>query len=73
MPDKKAKQKIKKLNKKLQKLEKSFKKMELRPCKGDEELKQKEIDLVLLREQIHDLERERDSLIYTWGIMHGDE
>ena len=67
MPDKKTKQKIKKLNKELQELEKAYHRMEMRPCKGDKELKQKDIDLRLLREQIHALEIEQDSLIYTWG------
>ena len=67
MPDKNAKQRIKKLNKKIQEFEKAYHRMEMRPCKGDKDLKQKDIDLRMLREQIHALERERDSLIYIAG------
>ena len=66
MPDKKAKKKIKELNKKIKEFEKAYHRMEMRPCKGDKDLKRREIDLKRLREQIHALERERDTFIYTW-------
>ena len=67
MPDKIAKKKIKKLNKKIKEFEKAYHRMEMRPCKGDKDLKQRDVDLRMLRVQIYDLERERDSLIYTWA------
>jgi len=66
MPDKKAKKKIKELNKKIKELEKAFQGLQIRPCKGDKDLKQRDVDLRTLREQIYAVERERDSLIYTW-------
>ena len=66
MPDKKAKKKIKEFNKKKKELEKAYQKMEIRPCKGDKDLKERDVDMRRLREQIHALERKRGSLIYTW-------
>ena len=65
MPDKIDKKKIKKLNKKIKGIEKAYHRMEMRPCKGDKDLKQRDIELRMLREQIHALERERDTLMYT--------
>ena len=66
MTDKKTKKKVKELNKKMKELEKAFQRMQICPCKGDKDLKQREVDLRTLREQIYALERERDYLIYTW-------
>ena len=66
MAERKVKKTIKDLNKKIKKLEKAFHKMEMRPCKGDEDLKQREIDLRMLRQEIYALEQERDTLVYKW-------
>ena len=51
MIDKEAKKKLKRIQKNIKKLKKDLDKLELRPCQNDEELKQKEQDLILLDAQ----------------------
>ena len=66
MPNKKVKQRIKELDKKIKELKEEFRKMEIRPCMGDRDLREREVDLKRLKEKIHATENERASLIYTW-------
>lgn len=48
----------KKLKKEISILKIKFRDIELRPCYGDEDLKQKDSDLALLRQEIYKLEKE---------------
>jgi len=43
-----------------------FKKVEVRPCKGDADIIQKEKDIEDLKNRIHSLRIKRDQYIYTW-------
>jgi hypothetical protein len=67
MPSKQnRKKKIKELEKGLDELMEEYINMELRPCRGDADLRQREKDLEMLKEKIYELEKERDSHLYTW-------
>ena len=65
MTKKKDRSKAKKLEKEFDELNKVLTKMELRPCKGDTELKQKEEDIKELKEKINQLELDLDRHKYT--------
>ena len=54
----------KKIQKQIDKLENLLNRLEIRPCKGDNEIKQKEIEVADLKNQIHSLKNERDGHIY---------
>jgi hypothetical protein len=41
--------------------------MELRPCHGDLDLIERDKELGLLKEKIYELEKERDTYLYTWS------
>ena len=67
MPDKQNKKKaIKELKKEIEKLRDEYEKIELRPCQGDADLHQRQNELEILKSKIYELEKERDSQIYTW-------
>ncbi|MFC1862906.1 hypothetical protein ACFL1Z_03015 [Thermodesulfobacteriota bacterium] len=59
--DKKA---LKKIQKQIDKEENLLNRLEIRPCKGDNEIKQKEIEIADLKNQIHSLKNDRDGYIY---------
>jgi hypothetical protein len=66
MPNKKSRKKlIKELQKELDDLIEEYIKMELRPCRGDADLHQREKDLEMLRQKIRIAEREIDRHLYT--------
>jgi hypothetical protein len=66
MPSKKNRKKIiKELHKKLDELMEEHIKMELRPCRGDADLRQREKDLEMLKEKIRIAEKDLDKHIYT--------
>jgi len=67
MTDRKTKKELKKLNKEMAEFERLYDELEINPCKNDVELKEKDQALKELREEIHELERRRDRLMYTWS------
>jgi hypothetical protein len=48
----------KKLRKEINTMKMKFRDIELRPCYGDEDLKKKDSDLTILRQEIYKLEKE---------------
>ena len=58
------KKEAKKIQKQIDKLENLLNRLEIRPCKGDNEIKQKEIEIADLKNQIHSLKNESDGHIY---------
>ena len=58
------KKEAKKIQKQIDKLENLLNRLEIRPCKGDNEIKQKEIEIADLKNQINFLKNERDGHIY---------
>jgi hypothetical protein len=68
MPDKRNKKKaIKELKKEIEKLRDEYKKIEIRPCQGDIDLLQRENELEILKSKIYELEKERDTYLYSWS------
>jgi chromosome segregation ATPase len=68
MPDKQNKKKaIKELKREIEKLRDEYEKIELRPCQGDTDLRQRENELEILKSKIYDLEKERDTYLYSWS------
>ena len=67
MPDKRNKKKaIKELKKEIEKLRDEYERIELRPCQGDTDLRQRENELEILKSKIYELEKERDTYLYSW-------
>ena len=58
------KKEAKKIQKQIDKMENLLNRLEIRPCKGDNEIKQKEIEIADLKNHIHSLKNERDGHIY---------
>ena len=58
------KKEAKKIQKQIDKLENLLKRLEIRPCKGDNEIYQKEIEVADLKNKINSLKNERDGHIY---------
>jgi chromosome segregation ATPase len=68
MPDKQKKKKaIKELKKEIEKLRDEYERIELRPCQGDTDLRQRENELEILKSKIYELEKERDTYLYSWS------
>jgi chromosome segregation ATPase len=68
MPDKQNKKKaIKELKKEIEKLRDEYERIELRPCQGDTDLRQRENELEILKSKIYELEKERDTFLYSWS------
>ena len=68
MPSKKNRKKIiKELQKEIEKLRDEYEKIELRPCQGDADLRQRENELEILKSKISQLEKERDTYLYSWS------
>ena len=65
MTKKNDRSKEKRQKKKIDELNKELKKMELRPCKGNAELEQKEKDIELLKDKINKLKLDLDRHKYT--------
>lgn len=60
------KKKIKQLQKEIDSLEKKLSQTELRPCKGDNDLKKREEEITELTKKIRILKKERDKYVYSW-------
>jgi len=60
------KKKIKRLQKKIDALEKMLGQTEIRPCKGDNDLKEREEEITGLIKEIRILKKERDKYVYSW-------
>ena len=67
MINKLNRKRAKEIKKKIDALRMSLKKTEIRPCKGDVDLKEKEKDITALKSEIKSLENERDKYIYSWS------
>ena len=59
------KKEAKKLQKQIANLENLLVRLEIRPCKGDNDIKQKEIEITDLKNQIHSLKNELDGHLYS--------
>ena len=60
------KQTIKKIEKQIRDSNELLKVLELRPCQGDKDLKQKDIEIDELKAHITSLEKERDGYLFSW-------
>jgi peptidoglycan hydrolase CwlO-like protein len=60
-----SKKEAKKIQKQIDSLTNLLTKLEIRPCKGDKDIKQKEIEIADLKDKIHSLKNERDGHLYT--------
>ena len=58
------KMEAKKIQKQIDKPEDLLNRLEIRPCKGDNEINQKEIEIADLKNEIQTLKNERDGHIY---------
>ena len=67
MTDKATRKRLKKIRKEIKALKKTYQRIELRPCKNDEELKQKDKDLKGLMERVYELEKEQDRFFLDSG------
>ena len=66
--DRQSKKKtVKQIQKEIEKLRDNYQKMEFRPCHGDLDLIQKDKDLGSLKDKIYELEKERDTYLYSWS------
>ena len=60
------KREIKEIQKQINDSVSLLKRLEIRPCNGDKEIRQKELEIEDLKSHIHSLERECDRLAYNW-------
>jgi hypothetical protein len=68
MANRQSKEKtVKQIQKEIEKLRDNYQKMEFRPCHGDLDLIQKDKDLGSLKDKIYELEKERDTYLYSWS------
>ena len=68
MTNRQSKEKtVKQIQKEIEKLRDNYQKMEFRPCHGDLDLIQKDKDLGSLKDKIYELEKERDTYLYSWS------
>jgi len=67
MTNRPSKETVKQIQKEIEKLRDDYQKMEFRPCHGDLDLIQKDKDLGLLKNKIYELEKERDTYLYSWS------
>jgi hypothetical protein len=58
---------VKQIQKEIGQLRDQYQKIEFRPCHGDVDLIQKDKDLGLLKGRIYELEKERDTYLYSWS------
>ena len=77
MNKKSQKKQIRKIKKEIEKFRKIIKRLELRPCKNDAEILQKEKEIEDVKKRIRLLENDRDRHIYTWWqnkkvVYHGN-
>ncbi|MFC1867288.1 hypothetical protein ACFL0H_04050 [Thermodesulfobacteriota bacterium] len=49
---------VKRIQKEITRLKEEFKKLEIRPCQGDADIRKKDLDLLTLRREIYELEKE---------------
>ena len=59
-----SKKEAKKIQKQIDNLENLLRRLEIRPCTGDKEINQKEIEIADLKNQIQALKNERDGHLY---------
>ena len=69
MPHKEARKKLKEIEKELSNLEKERRKTEFLPCRGDADLKLKEMDLQTIRHKMLEVEKKRDRFILNSGSV----
>ena len=67
------KQALKKIEKQIKDSFESLRKLEIRPCNGDKDIKQRELEITELKSYIKSLEKERDRYLYHWNKEDGIE
>jgi hypothetical protein len=68
MANRQSKEKtVKQIQKEIERLRDEYQKTEFRPCHGDLDLIQKDEDLGSLKDKIYELEKERDTYLYSWS------
>jgi mRNA-degrading endonuclease RelE of RelBE toxin-antitoxin system len=70
--EKEARKNLKKLFKKIEKLKGHIKKAELRPCRSDAELRQKDEYIQGLKREMYDLEKEGNQLSMSYLNRRGE-
>ena len=69
MVNKKDQKTVKKIQKEIAVLKEDLKKIELRPCQGDADIKQKDQEMLDLKREIYELEKEANQYaIFIAGI-----
>ena len=66
MATKVDKKRIKQLQKKIDALERTLSQTEVRPCKGNNDLKKREEEITELIREIKILKKKRDKYVYSW-------
>ncbi len=77
MDNKPDKNQIKKIQKEIDKINKTLRKLELRPCRHDADILQKEKEIEDLKRRVRSLEIKRECCKYTWWkekliVYHGN-
>jgi hypothetical protein len=68
--DKRTKKMMKRIRKEMDLLQKRLRKLEIRPCQGDADLHQKDMDIRAIRDKLLDYEREHDRYLLTTSKIH---
>ena len=72
MPKNKTKKSVKKIQKEIARLKMELSKIEIRPCQGDSDMKKKDEDILMLKREIYDLEKEANQFaIFISGVGSG--
>jgi hypothetical protein len=67
--DKRTRKNFKRIQKEINKLKAQLSKIELRPCRGDADIQQKENELRMIKREIYELEKEANQYaLYISGI-----
>lgn len=67
-----AKSSVKKIQKEIGRLKNQLKRIEIRPCKGDADIRKKDEDILIIKREIYDLEKEANQFaIFLSGIKSG--
>ena len=64
MAEKNPKSSLKKTQRIISQLKEKLKKLEIRPCRGDADMIKKDEDILLLRNKIHELEKELNQFAF---------
>ncbi len=67
-----ARKRLKKIQKEIDRLRADYARMELRPCRSDAEMREKDADLTTLLERIYQLEEDKQEHRRTKGGIRGN-